>query len=87
MNICRNFVFHKTLEDVRPVELRREAVPALFFKSHGWVSQFSKLPVTSRTRFLIFIFVIFSFLQKLEKVRPCKSQWLSQAALKNDLLK
>ena len=32
MSICRNFVFRKILYEVQPVELRGEAIPALFFK-------------------------------------------------------
>ena len=52
-------------------------------KSYGWVSQKSKLPVTSCTRFLGCIFVTFSFFKFSEKVRPRESQGLSNAALKN----
>jgi len=44
MNICRKFVFREILNEVRPVELRGEAIPALFFfKSCWWVSQKWKL--------------------------------------------
>ena len=32
MNICRRFVFREILNEVRPVELRGEAFPALFIK-------------------------------------------------------
>ena len=88
MNICRKFVFREILNEVRPVELRGEAIPALFFlKSCWWVSQKWKLPVTFRTRFLPCVFVIFLFFEKSEKVRPRESQGLSNAALKNGLLK
>ena len=31
MNVCRNFAFRKIVKEVRPVELRGEAFPALFF--------------------------------------------------------
>ena len=61
MNICRSFVFREILKEVRPVELQGEAFPALSFLSYVWVSQNSKLPVTSRTRFVacVFVFVLF----------------------------
>ena len=89
MNICRNFVFRKILKEVRPVELRGEAFPALFFNFFliVWVgfTKVETLSVTSRTRFLACFFVIFYFLPKSEKVRPRESQGLSNAPLKNGL--
>ena len=81
MSICRNFVFRKIPNEVRPVHVRGEAFPALF------VGGFHKIGTSCDVPDWVFglYFVISSFLIKLEKVRPRESQGLSNAALKNGL--
>ena len=71
MNICRNFVFRKILEEVRPVELRREAFPALFCHVL-WVGFTSfEIPCdVSDSFFALYRRHFFAFFFNLEKVRP-----------------
>ena len=76
MSICRNFVFRKILYEVQPVELRGEAIPALFFKIV--LVGFTKMetPCDVPDSFFALCLRHFSFFRKIGE---SSSSWISRA--------
>ena len=85
MNICRNFVFRKILKEVRPVELRGEAFPTLFFHivvggfhesgNSVWRSGLGFWPVSSS--FFVFFLIGESSTSWISRALECRPQkWL-----------